>query len=81
MYSCSSCDPFDAVVIACLRKLQQWGMTSVFEEFRIIARKKMFDLEQYVEFFDISGVKLPFRLPNFLTRSTEEVASILMLVL
>ena len=44
----------DAVVLACLRRVQRWGMAAVLSEFRFIAGGDLFDLEQFIEVIDLS---------------------------
>lgn len=40
-------------VIGCLRKLQMWSLTSIFEEYRRFALTKARQIdEQYIELFD-----------------------------
>lgn len=56
----------DIVMIACLRRLQRWCLTSVIDEFRALSlRRNCFDLEQFIEYFDISLVRYPFSLPDY----------------
>lgn len=57
----------DAALIACLRRIQRWGLTSVLAEFRQLTGRKIFDLEQFIEFFDVSTVQIPsHRMPAYL---------------
>lgn len=47
-------------VIGCLRKLQRWNLTSIFEEYRRYAGPKVRVLnEQFIELFDTDLVKIP----------------------
>ncbi|KAL6065749.1 tyrosine-protein phosphatase required for protection against superoxide stress (By similarity) [Balamuthia mandrillaris] len=47
-------------VIGCLRKLQRWSLTSIFEEYRRYAGDKVRLLnEQFIELFDTDLVSLP----------------------
>ncbi|KAJ3413288.1 tyrosine-protein phosphatase required for protection against superoxide stress (By similarity) [Chytridiales sp. JEL 0842] len=47
-------------VVGCLRKLQRWNLTSIFEEYRRYAGPKVRVLnEQFIELFDTDLVKLP----------------------
>ena len=48
----------------------------MLEEFRIIAGKKAFDLEQFVEQFDPSTIKLPHRLPAYLVIDDDDEVGI-----
>lgn len=57
----------DALIIGCLRKLQKWDMTSILGEFRHLTGRKIFDMEQFIEFIDIKQTRLPRRwLPNYI---------------
>ncbi len=44
-----------------IRRMQRWSLTSVLANFRQIAGRKIFDLEQFIEFFDSSAVYVPRR--------------------
>ncbi|ORX76171.1 protein-tyrosine phosphatase [Anaeromyces robustus] len=47
-------------VIGCLRKLQRWNLTSIFEEYRRYAGPKVRLLnEQFIELFDTDLVRIP----------------------
>ncbi|KAJ3104669.1 tyrosine-protein phosphatase required for protection against superoxide stress (By similarity) [Phlyctochytrium bullatum] len=51
-------------VVGCLRKLQRWNLTSIFEEYRRYAGPKVRVLnEQFIELFDCDLVKVPDRFP------------------
>ncbi|CAN0177575.1 unnamed protein product, partial [Ectocarpus sp. 8 AP-2014] len=40
-------------VVACLRKLQRWNLTSIFEEYRRFTKHKVrVQNEQFIELFD-----------------------------
>mmetsp|Transcript_74031 Transcript_74031/g.144667 ORF Transcript_74031/g.144667 Transcript_74031/m.144667 type:complete len:126 (-) Transcript_74031:276-653(-) len=55
------------VLIACLRKLQRWSLTSCFEEYRRYASgKRRLQNEQFIELFDVDLVTLPHQAPSFL---------------
>lgn len=44
-------------VIGCLRRLQQWSLVSIFDEYRRFAGRKSRVLDlQYIELFDVSSV-------------------------
>lgn len=54
-------------VVGCLRKLQMWNLTSIFEEYRRYAGPKVRVLsEQFIELFDVDLVKIPIPGPVFL---------------
>jgi tyrosine-protein phosphatase OCA1 len=47
-------------VVGCLRKVQQWNLTSIFEEYRRYAGTKVrLQNEQFIELFDTDLVRVP----------------------
>ncbi|KAI9219010.1 putative tyrosine phosphatase family protein [Blastocladiella britannica] len=53
-------------VVGCLRKLQRWNLTSIFEEYRRYAGPKVRLLnEQFVELFDTDLVRIPIDPPRW----------------
>ncbi|KAI9202869.1 protein-tyrosine phosphatase [Polychytrium aggregatum] len=54
-------------VVGCLRKLQRWNLTSIFEEYRRYAGPKVRVLnEQFIELFDTDLVRVPVTHPKWL---------------
>lgn len=54
-------------VIGCLRKLQGWNLTAIFEEYRRYAGSKVrFLNEQFIELFDTDLVRIPVDHPAWL---------------
>eukprot|EP00037_Helgoeca_nana_P005961 m.55446 g.55446 ORF g.55446 m.55446 type:complete len:169 (-) comp16878_c0_seq2:296-802(-) len=54
-------------VVGCLRKLQRWNLTSIFEEYRRFAGSKLRLVnEQFIEFFDTELVMVPEKHPLWL---------------
>ncbi|TPX38325.1 hypothetical protein SmJEL517_g00110 [Synchytrium microbalum] len=54
-------------VTGCLRKLQKWNLTSIFEEYRRYAGPKVRVLnEQFIELFDADLVRIPSPRPSWL---------------
>ncbi|XP_004348965.1 tyrosine phosphatase [Capsaspora owczarzaki ATCC 30864] len=54
-------------LIGCLRKLQRWNLTSIFEEYRRHAMGKVRLLnEQFIEFFDTDLVRIPTQRPRWI---------------
>jgi len=53
-------------VIGCLRKLQRWNLSSVFEEYRRHAGQKVRVIEQFIELFDVDLVRTPPHPPKWL---------------
>lgn len=63
--SAASC--VDVAIISCLRRIQQWGLVSVLANFRQLTGRKIYDLEQFIEFFNASVVRIPHhRIPAYL---------------
>eukprot|EP00127_Corallochytrium_limacisporum_P004696 Clim_evm50s172 gene=Clim_evmTU50s172 len=55
------------MVIGCLRKLQGWSLTAIFEEYRRYAGSKIRLLnEQFIEFFDTDLISVPAHPPEWL---------------
>ncbi len=51
-------------VLGCLRKAQQWSLTSIFDEYRRFAGSKMRPMnEQFIELFDTDLVRVPPNAP------------------
>ena len=59
-----------STVVGCLRKLQRWNLTSIFEEYRRYAGAKIRLLnEQFIELFDTDLVQKQYTpSPSFLSR-------------
>ena len=54
-------------IVGCLRKLQRWNLTSIFEEYRRYAGPKVRLLnEQFIELFDTDLVRVPANKPGWL---------------
>ena len=54
-------------VIGCIRKLQRWNLTSIFEEYRRYAGPKVRVLnEQFIELFDTDLINIPENPPMWL---------------
>ncbi|CAG8434604.1 10920_t:CDS:2 [Funneliformis caledonium] len=54
-------------IVGCLRKLQRWNLTSIFEEYRRYAGSKVRVLnEQFIELFDTDLVGVPVNRPKWL---------------
>ena len=60
-----------APLVGCLRRVQNWGLTAILDEYRAFAGPKgRIAHEQYIEFFDVDLVTLPGgegRLPAWFT--------------
>jgi len=55
------------MIVGCLRKLQRWNLTSIFDEYRRYAGSKVRLLnEQFIELFDTDLVNLPANHPKWL---------------
>ena len=59
---------FDALLIACLRRVQGWTMLSTLSEFRLNCTARSFDMEQFIEHFDPSLISFQTNavLPEYL---------------
>jgi len=56
-------------VLGCLRKAQQWSLTSIFDEYRRFAGNKVRQInEQFIELFDTDLVEVPPNPPKWFTR-------------
>lgn len=54
-------------IVGCLRKLQHWNLTAIFEEYRRYAGPKVRLLnEQFIELFDTDLVRIPQSAPLWL---------------
>jgi protein tyrosine/serine phosphatase len=65
MLMCSSGMHQTATVVACLRRLQHWNMTSILVEMSLGFTNSKFSNEQFVELFDTDLVTLPQHLPEW----------------
>lgn len=64
LISCNLGRHLTGTVVGCLRKLQRWNLTSIFEEYRRFAGSKVRLLnEQFIEFFDTELVAIPVDTP------------------
>jgi len=58
----------DCLLIACLRKIQEWSLVPILNEFRILSnQKRLFDLEQFIELFNSDSVNYTSEIPEFLS--------------
>lgn len=48
-----------APLVGCLRRVQNWSLTAILDEYRAFAGKARLTHEQYIEFFDVDLVTLP----------------------
>ena len=59
---------FDCLLIGCLRKVQEWTLIPILNEFRMLSnQKRIFDLEQFIELFNHDMVNFTSEIPDFLT--------------
>ncbi|CAM9163826.1 unnamed protein product [Laminaria digitata] len=67
LITCSTGKHRTGTVVACLRKLQRWNLTSIFEEYRRFTKHKVrVQNEQFIELFDTDLVHLPPEAPKYL---------------
>lgn len=58
----------DCLLIACLRKIQEWTLVPILHEFRLLSnQKRLFDLEQFIELFNSDIVNYTTDIPEFLS--------------
>ena len=75
MYVYSESNRYDCVLIASMRKMQQWSFVSIIGEFRLLSGpERYFDLEQFIESFEPDSMELlthvtkgSVYLPEFMT--------------
>jgi hypothetical protein len=84
LYLNSEITYMDCLLVACIRKLQNWSFTSIIGEFRLFSgTKRHFDLEQLIEMFDHSYIKLDTtkcstsKIPKFLVSDIQLRVSLL----
>ncbi|KAF0717712.1 Aste57867_2142 [Aphanomyces stellatus] len=67
MVMCKTGIHISGSVIGCLRRLQNWSLTSTIDKYRNLAgtTKTKFENEQFIEFFDVDLVTLPPHLPEW----------------
>ncbi|CAM9161394.1 unnamed protein product [Chrysoparadoxa australica] len=67
LVTCSTGKHRTGTVMACLRKLQHWSLTSIFEEYRRFTKHKArVQNEQFIELFDTDLVTIPVNSPRYL---------------
>jgi hypothetical protein len=58
----------DCVITSCLRRYQHWSLVSILSEFRHQTWPyKLFDFEQFIEFFNSDSINLSINMPDFIT--------------
>eukprot|EP01104_Vermistella_antarctica_P004420 TRINITY_DN14876_c0_g1_i1.p1 TRINITY_DN14876_c0_g1~~TRINITY_DN14876_c0_g1_i1.p1 ORF type:complete len:218 (+),score=34.91 TRINITY_DN14876_c0_g1_i1:238-891(+) len=65
MIMCTSGVHQSGVVVGCLRKLQNWNLTSILQEYRSYGHYTHSLNEQFIELFDTDLVTLPRSLPQW----------------
>jgi protein tyrosine/serine phosphatase len=64
-----------APLVGCLRRLQNWSLTSILDEYRAYAGSKARLVhQQYIESFDVDLVTFPSQLPPWFTDYNREFA-------
>lgn len=62
-------------LVGCLRRLQNWNLNSIVNEYRSFAASKTRYLsEQFLELFDVDLVTLPEYLPQWFIEETQVAA-------
>ena len=70
LHMCYSDDThYDCLLVACIRRLQSWSLTSILSEYRqFCGSKRYFDIEQFIECFQPTSIELsPETTPDFLS--------------
>jgi Tyrosine phosphatase family len=63
-FSPSHC--LDSILVACLRKVQEWSFVSILGELRMHSGCRQFDVEQFIEYFDPDIIDISKNTPDFL---------------
>lgn len=63
-FSPSHC--LDSILVACLRKVQEWSFVSILGELRMHSGCRQFDVEQFIEYFDPDIIDISRNTPDFL---------------
>lgn len=63
-FSPSHC--LDSILVACLRKVQEWSFVSILGELRMHSGCRLFDVEQFIEYFDPDIIDISKNTPDFL---------------
>nr|CCA16040.1 hypothetical protein DDB_G0280073 [Albugo laibachii Nc14] len=71
MLMCKTGIHMSGTVIGCLRRLQNWSLTAIIDNYRNLASsvKTRFENEQFIELFDIDLVTLPEKMPDWFVES------------
>lgn len=56
----------ECIIVACLRRVQQWSFVSILGELRMHSGCRQFDIEQFIENFDPDIVDISKSAPDFL---------------
>lgn len=69
--NCTTGEQETGVLVACLRRLQGWNLTSILHEYRRYAKHRRLFNEQFIELFDVDLVTLPRNLPTWWIKMME----------
>jgi hypothetical protein len=56
----------DCIIVACLRRVQEWSFVSILGELRMLSGCRQFDLEQFIESFNPDIVDISQNTPDYL---------------
>lgn len=56
----------DCIIVACLRRVQEWSFVSILGELRMHSACRQFDVEQFIEEFDPDTIDISTNTPDFL---------------
>ena len=62
-------DCIDCLLIACMRRVQDWALVSILNEFRLLQgplQQKSLDAEQFIEYFDVAVIDSTSKQPDFI---------------
>ena len=67
LFSCHSpSHSIDCIIVACLRRVQEWSFVSILGELRMHSGCRQFDVEQFIESFDPDIVDISQYTPDYL---------------
>jgi hypothetical protein len=51
-----------------IRHIQCWSFTSILDEFRLLCGRRIFDIEQFIEHYDIDLIDIPIsdNIPHYI---------------
>ena len=62
----SSSHSIDSIIVACLRRVQEWSFVSILGELRMHSGCRQFDVEQFIESFNPDIIDISQNTPDYL---------------